>query len=112
MDRYTIFCTEEQTKKAFELGAPMVKVQGFVDKYPQVMWISKVGYIVAIPTAEQMLGWLRSQGYRFCINDLEEPTHWESTIDGLFAVGELSAPKEATLAAIDVALDYLIKNKK
>lgn len=106
MNKYTIYCTAEQTKKALELGVPLFEAP-YVGYFPVIKTEDDIYY--EVPTAEQMLGWLRSQGFRFCINDLEESTHWDVTIDDFFAIGELSTPKEATLAAIDAVLDYLIK---
>lgn len=114
MEKYTIYCTKGQTKKALELGASIEHSSICYEGYDIIGYskdyVSQVYGI--IPTAEQMLGWLRSQGFRFRIKDLEESTHWEVTMDGWIADGELSTPKEAILAAIDAALDYLIRNKK
>lgn len=112
MADYTIYCTEEQTNKAFELGAPIEEDYRYKEDILFEEECLTCERQLVLPTAEQMIGWLEEQGFRFMINDLEEPTYWNVTIDGLFAVGELSTPKEATLAAIDAALDYLIKNRK
>ena len=83
MNRYTIYCTEEQTKKALELGAPL-NCCYHNDDFQNTIKIGSLHY-VEIPTAEQMLGWLED--------------NYESR-------------KEATLAAIDAALEYLINNRK
>ena len=48
MNRYTIYCTPEQTKRAYELGAPL-------EKTSLEYWKNK------IPTIEQMCGWLRDK---------------------------------------------------
>ena len=48
MDRYTIYCTEEQTKKALELGAPIES------EYIELICKSFLIY----PTAEQMIGFI------------------------------------------------------
>ena len=58
MEKYTIYCTEAQTKKALELGAPIQTI-----KKPQY----SVGLIAKV-TAEQMIGWLEEQGIYFHIN--------------------------------------------
>ena len=48
MNKYTIYCTSEQTKRAYELGAPL-------EKTCLEVWKNK------IPTIEQMCGWLREK---------------------------------------------------
>lgn len=101
MQDYTIHCTESQTKKALKLGAPL--------EY-------KLIGIVKPPTAEQMIGWLETKIDNIDPVKREDgtwrylfyPTKSSHTIYG----GNFSSRKEATLAAIDAALDYLIKNKK
>lgn len=47
MEQYTIFCTEEQTKKAFELGAP---IKTDIDEYGDIEAFA--------PTAAQMIGFI------------------------------------------------------
>lgn len=77
MNRYTIYCTPtpSQTKKALDLGAPINKTHAnpsmlFVDRYPKRFWVSTddskidAGYVLAIPTAEQMISWLEEQGIK------------------------------------------------
>lgn len=115
MKEYTIYCTEEQTRKAFELGAPInlyrqkitpLSVEVHDDKY-------------ALPiTAEQMIGWLRKEKGLFVEPYLNgECSYSFSPIVSTKEDGEIirceaeDSPEEATLAAIDAALDYLIKNK-
>lgn len=121
MNQYTIYCTKEQTKKALKLGAPIEKVDTR-DKhmiyyghlcYPR----TEADYPYAIPTAEQMISWLEKQGliegitigyaegidWFFDVNNLSEP--FISTLN-------LNSRKEATLAAIDAALEYLLNNKE
>lgn len=102
MNRYTIYCTEEQTKKALELGAPI-----------DSRWIGEEPN----PTAEQMIGWLEEQEVGCFV--YKKPDHPFSAIVRVGGVKEqmiwakcYSSRKEATLSAIDSALDYLIKNKK
>lgn len=119
MEKYTIYCTEEQTGKALELGAPIeFEAECPVDletlersPYPDIKMGKDGEPILIIPTAEQMKGWLRSQGFRFRINEYESCSSWRIK-DGWQYQGFCDTPKEATLAAIDAALDYLIKNKK
>ncbi len=117
MERYTIYCTEEQTKKALELGAPIEVGTEKCTLPDNIMFIKKGQYHVAaiIPTAEQMIGWLDEQGIMFnlkhqkdgyCLISIEtEKEIIKMDIDGSIY------RNTATLAAIDSALDYLSKNK-
>ena len=117
MEQYTIYCTEEQTNKALELGAPIEVDFQFNSK---TAIINHKAYIV--PTAEQMIGWLERQG--LVIIDTIIVTH---PIDGISWYGyklifpwqkedyskiKYDSRREATLAAIDAAFDYLSKNNK
>lgn len=85
MNRYTLYCTEFQTKKALELGAPINKTHAnpplsFVDKNPKRIWVSTddskldVGYVLAIPTVEQMIGFILEIGRGYS-TDLSELIH-------------------------------------
>lgn len=65
---YTIYCTPEQTRKALELGAPLYKLSMSVedshlrDKSIRINTDEElIDY--AIPTAEEMIGWLEVQKY-------------------------------------------------
>lgn len=119
---YSIYCTPEQTKKALKLSAPIEIKYGSINHKPS---IEDLQYLIQydnmwykIPTAEQMIGWLEEQGIQisFNINCLNE---WDCTVyNTLMRSGLLfqsiweTTRKEATLTAIDVALDYLTNNKK
>lgn len=122
---YTIHCTTEQTKKALELGAPIeIKT---IEEAPKD-WQGKACFTgmatcAKFPTAEQLIGWLEEQGISvkaMCFSWCNEnkPTWqvhaYQSTTNfwDEIAFGHSKSCKEATLAAIDAALDYLIKNKK
>lgn len=104
MEHYSIYCTAEQTKKALILHAPIKH------------WGNTSNLIT--PTAEQMIGWLEEQrifihiDYDFSDND--KPYKCEMCLfNGMTNHrGWFISRKEATLDAIDAALDYLIKNKK
>ena len=113
MNRYTLYCTAEQTKKALELGAPIEKKEIQVcDNAKHFFWYD--GFYYNYPTAEQMIGFLEEQAsicsieidcdtinkvwMYFLYTNKEETTEWKS----LFP-----SRKEATLEAIDVALNYL-----
>lgn len=116
---YTIYCTLEQTKKALELGAHIERVIFTTNDAYKYTKINEGIYI--IPTAEQMIGWLEEQGILCDVfptgdygNDgfgmrimikAKRLNRFES--DAI----TYSTRKEATLAAIDAALDYLTNNK-
>lgn len=108
MNKYTIHCTEEQTKKAFELGAPIVILPNYEEYkgFPFVRHTNGNEYPCAIPTAEQMLGWLEERGLYIQIDNMASTVgvDFKTIYDRI-----KTSRKEATLAAIDVALDYLIR---
>lgn len=135
MTEYTIYCTEEQTKKALELGA---KIEESID-YNTDGHLVTMGYmldgevneknldgfgwanILRIPTAEQMRGWLEEQGVSIDVTMASKKLGYYSLkiIDdrGITnfigrSQNDYCSRNEATLAAIDVALDYLIKKQE
>lgn len=102
---YTIYCTPEQTLKAIKLGAPI-----------EATWKETTNsYIVfeddVIPTAEQMIGWLETQGFGFSIDKLSVIYQSYVTYNGISnKIADISynkSRKEATLVVIDAALEYL-----
>lgn len=108
INRYTLFCTEAQTRKALELGAPLFKYTS-IPNFAEVIEISTSEYY-EIPTAEQLIGWLEEQeGVDFSLKKYEY--YYHSYINEKY-IGNFKTRKEATLAAIDAALEYLTKNKK
>lgn len=122
MNEYTIYCTEEQTKKALELGAPLFRYTS-IPNFAEVIEISNSEYY-EIPTGEQMIGWLKEQGIYIIVpiplikdfnkNDFSKADAFEYRIvinGNEFYIGECLTNKEATLEAIDKALEY-IKNLK
>ena len=119
MNEYTIYCTKEQTKKALELGAPIIKAT-YQNKEPHVGVLVKLInketiYDYICPTAEQMIGWLEEHGILISItalNTLDNPIYNYNINRGEESWSTFSSRKEATLAAIDAALEYLDKNKK
>ena len=123
MNRYTIYCTEEQTRKAFELGAPKLTVcpnyQGSI-----ITGTMMIGNdLMYIPTAEQMTEWLLQEHDILCdvfpLDGCFDSTWFAFRIakrDGKWIkfesnVKDYSTRKEATLAAIDAALEYLSQTK-
>ena len=118
MEQYTIYCTKGQINKALELGAPIEVDFQFNSK---TAIINHKAYIV--PTAEQMIGWLERQGLviidTFIVTDLiYDHLSWYSYRLrfpwGKEKYNEIKydSRREATLAAIDAAFDYLSKNNE
>lgn len=118
MEKYIIYCTEEQTMKALELGAPLINVplkcKTLSDegcKAMNVIRTSDEGYdrYYLYPTAEQMISWLDEQGQSIEVSRLyRNNPNWSAFVDDTQIVGNYySTRKEAILAAIDVALDRL-----
>lgn len=113
---YTIHCTVSQTRKALELGAPIEP------QTPSTLIDTLCAFcgdgMYIIPTAEQLIGWLEEQEdiSEFDIAIWEKPM-WafrvhlidKPSINGMHL---FTSRKEATLAAIDAALEYLTNNKK
>lgn len=125
MEEYTIYCTEEQIVKALELGAPIIVTSNHSDvankEYYEVYhYESRTTTAIVLPTAEQMIGWLEEHGFWY-INTTYYVVgdYWcyhGVTNGGHDSIGRnishYNSRKEATLAAIDAALDYLIKMKE
>lgn len=117
MEEFTICCTEEQTRKALELGAPLNSCY-HNDDFQNTIKIGSLHY-VEIPTVGQMMGWLRTQGFAFNIAEYND--HFNDHVFWRVANNQdkkwyrsddtLKDPKDAVLAAIDAALEYLSKNK-
>lgn len=123
MNRYTIPCTKEQTIKALELGAPIILESEYYTPTENDIKLDKpipcesytCGYHYAkCPTTEQMIGWLEDQGLHISIiyDDCTYKPEVRDMHDGFINKEEyFGSHKKATLAAIDVALGYLINNK-
>lgn len=125
MNRYTIYCSEEQTKKALNLGAPLEINEGkntVLCRYQNYNTYKRC----VIPTTEQMIGWLEEQD-EICevnvgmVSTEKKTNNWSFAIyifvtkqdyDVIIAPKEYFDRKEATIAAIDAALEYLTENKK
>lgn len=126
MEQYTIYCTAEQTEKALKLGAPIK-----INHWPPIngenfMWLSPPEDAIVwdnstnclIPTMGQMLGWLEEQESIQEIYVSKNPYAWFYSVfndcgeDISLNDESFSTRKEATLAAIDAALDYLSNKKK
>lgn len=123
MEKYTIYCTEEQTRKAFELGAPIKKDASKLDllycvKLEERDSITGYNYWLIPPTAEQMIGWLEDVmpiSEEFSIEQIIVERYFDGSWNYFIGTREseecYSSRKEATLAAIDDAIDYLTRKK-
>lgn len=120
MEQFETYCTEEQTKKAFELGAPLKQVfynvvtKDALERYNLVLIDGKE---YKIPTAGQMIEWLEKRGISeiLVIKSSFVGKIWGFGISDQngFITGntkDLNSRKEATLAAIDASLEYLTNN--
>lgn len=120
MNRYTIYCTESQTKRAYKLGAPIAQVMApdayyetHKNKLSMLVECDHENVYIESPTAEQMCGWLREKGLFISVHD-NVSSLWFSLVCQLH--GRIlsqcrmkTSYEEAILAAIDAALDYLEK---
>lgn len=128
MNRYKIYCTIEQTKKALELGAPIELESEYYDPtkndfkldepIPYESFVNGYHY-AKCPTAEEMIGWLEEEGILIELSRLFGLYAYRLIRILKFGEGNLNlqnqdyqSRKAATLAAIDTALGYLIENKK
>lgn len=124
MAKFTIYyCTPNQTKRAYELGAPIeyAKVIDTIEGN-SVRLPDDRGEFFLIPTVEQMRGWLREEcGIQVFVSTLVGNTA-SLYVKGDFTMFNVNdcdgMPKnfdtygQAILAAIDAALDYLEKRKE
>ena len=120
MNRYTIYCTEAQTRRALELGAPIKTIEKCGKLVNSIILNENEEYytLAMIPTTEQMIGWLRKEKGLFCEPYLNGECRYSfSPIISTLEDGEIirceaeDSPEEATLAAIDAALEYLTNKK-
>lgn len=120
MNQYTIYCTKEQALRAYMLGAPLEEEK----PYAQIVEVGiakgefgqSVGVYKCIPTAEQMCGWLSEKGF-----DVSHVSSLDMSYFKTFCwynSKEISDDiryktlKEAILASINIALDYLERKEE
>lgn len=111
MNEYTIYCSENQTKRAYKLGAPIVKYEsiGVFDNkgYDFVEDVNDSKNELINPTAEQMIGWLDGEGQEIEICKFSKEK-FGVFINGIQEVGcYYSTRQGAILGAIDFALTLL-----
>lgn len=121
---YTIYCTRNQTKKAFKLGAELMTF-GYPDLGSKEEAVLKLNRQVVlsrkddnsiivgqIPTAEEMIGWLEDFD---CIKEITICKTgmwiWGKNHTLIDSGSSYSSRRESSHAAIDAALDYLIHYK-
>lgn len=134
MNKYTIYCTTNQAIKAFEHGAPISiiksrRTKDTVISDDVIEYDDNTFTYIVCPTAEQMIGWLEERGILIDINpinglhfywmlrtkELDEGSNkymWECQYTTPERDIEYPSRKEATIAAVDAALDYLIQKKE
>lgn len=113
MKEFTIPCSEEQTRRALTLGAP-IESQEFTGGELETDWFAEGDKCYHIPTSEQMMEWLRTKGVRFYIAEFETSFYWNVTLDrgrdnkehewGARAIEYREAAKQA----IDAALEFTL----
>jgi len=104
MEQYAIYCSEEQTKRAYELGAPIEEV--CTCESPHEYYVREGLFIVA-PTAEQMCRWSREKGI-FILES--QPNIYDIVVEEneIYVFTKIDEAQDIP-AAIDTALDYLEK---
>lgn len=112
MQDYELRCTEEQTIRAYKLGAPIGTT---LNAFENGVWLAQVDnkYLQSI-TTQQMINWLREEkGINIEIGHFHYTYDYSVSIcinkfDRLIAFHKEYMPyNQAELAAIDAALDYL-----
>lgn len=122
MEKYTIYCTEEQTKKALKLGAPIDSSSVYYEGFEMIGHNEDYSYklYAIIPTAAQMIGWLEERGFVITltptIKDDESGYTWIAHACyfqdvSIWIDRKNLSRKEAMLAAIDAILNYLIEGE-
>jgi len=115
MERFSKYCTLEQTKRAYKLGAP-IKQETELHSYREPWsefeeyYVKETGKLIK-PTTQQMIGWLESNNIQFIINPYLEGYIIKLIVnydyDNPYKIFDLDTKYDAELAAIDNALEYL-----
>ena len=113
MLNYSIYCTSEQTKRAYKLGAPI----DIWSEYNAVRFVKITNEYFELPTTEQMKGWLREKNIFINVcHNCDGYGTWLKKIVPSEQIGELigyfDEETKAVLASIDAALDYLENQNK
>lgn len=102
MDRYNLYCTPSQTKKALELGAPIKKERigkCITENIPRLTNNDEENeYDYILPTVEQMCGWLKTKGISL-------------TGTTVYLSRDYDSLNRRILVVIDSALRYLTNKK-
>jgi len=114
MKNYINYCTEEQTKKAFKLGAPIkheTELHSYCEPWSEFeeYYIKDTETLIK-PTTQQMIGWLEEKDQTIEVCRLTFGGDWAVFINNIQEVGKyFNSRKEAELYGIDSALIYLEK---
>lgn len=123
MEELLMLCTEEQTRRALKLGAPLIRTRLFVGE--NTIIFNKKRYF--IPSSEYLCSWFRQIGLDCCAEILKSHhkiVGYRSCVYDLLTSKLVSAPMRTNCAmnkyynafnahfvaiqkAIDMALDYL-----
>lgn len=116
MDKYTRKCTDEQTWKAYKLGAPIVHTTSYVDLCGLIrksvnMETNERTWMIQ-PTVEQMIGWLDEQGYEVEVCRLTKGGNWAVFVQEVQEVGcYYTSRYSAELSGINFALTLMIADR-
>lgn len=121
MQDYTVYCTEEHTRRAYALGAPLEtsdRLCGWT-QHSIIIMEHNDPVFVRIPTTQQMIGWLREKsiiilpfwktGIQYAIFVI---CNMGNDIDYIDETEMPYKEQQAELAAIDVAMNYIEKGGK
>ena len=111
MDKFTQYCTTEQTKAALLLNAP-IESEEWSRNYPLPRyWFGdeKTMRCYHIPTMEQMLGWLEQQGILVSVHYSIDESCTVCATKGLDSIykSDYMSRNRALLGCIDKSLEYL-----
>ena len=111
MDKFTQYCTTEQTKAALLLNAP-IESEEWNRNYPLPRyWFGdeKTMRCYHIPAMEQMLGWLEQQGILVSVHYSIDESCTVCATKGLDRIykSDYMSRNRALLCCIDKSLEYL-----
>lgn len=113
MSKYRINCTEKQARKAFSLGMELDYAKVYETLEGKSIRIPEdTGEFFSIPTADEIVGFVESNGVRFSSTSTSYGTYCSFCLfngDGK-STETFNSRKESILAGIDIALDFLTKN--
>ena len=114
IEDYTIYCTKEQTRIAYELGAPIGITLNAYENGVQLASLGDNKYLWAV-TTQQMIGWLREKRLMFCPLYYGDSKYAIRIFVGytcIYTTNIFPTYEQAELAAIDKALHYLLEKEE